>query len=72
MYAREKRVLLPEYLEQGWLKEALDKKRGISCRTIYYWISTGRVERELRNVRVQYKRRPSVERNIDRFRGIIA
>ena len=34
MYNREKRVLLREYLEQGWSKTALAQKFGISRRTI--------------------------------------
>ena len=41
MYGREKRVLLREYLEQGWSKSALAEKLGISRRTIYHWIETG-------------------------------
>jgi transposase len=45
MYNREKRVLLREYLEQGWSKTALAQKLGIHRRTIYHWIATGQLNR---------------------------
>jgi len=64
MYNREKRVLLREYLEQGWSKTALARKFGISRRTIYHWISTGQLERDLDVERVRYSGRPPVERKI--------
>jgi transcriptional regulator with PAS, ATPase and Fis domain len=44
MYGREKRVLLREYLEQGWSKSALAEKLGISRRSVYHWIGTGQLE----------------------------
>lgn len=72
MYGREKRVLLREYLERGWSKEELARKLGISRRTIYHWISSGQLGRELENESVRYKKRSPVERNIDPYRGIIA
>ena len=55
MYGREKRVLLREYLEQGWTKSALAEKLGISRRTVYHWIGTGQLDRDMdaEAVRVQ-------------------
>jgi transposase len=71
MYGREKRVLLREYLNHGWSKSALAQKLGISRRTIYHWIDTGQLERDLDAEAVRYKSRLAVERKIDRYRGII-
>ena len=47
MYGREKRVLLREYLEQGWTKSALAEKLCISRRTVYHWIETGQLGRDM-------------------------
>lgn len=71
MYGREKRVLLREYLEQGLSKTELAEKLGIGRSTIYHWISTGQLDRELDDERVHYKPRPEVARKIDAYRGLI-
>ncbi len=71
MYGREKRVLLREYLEQGWSKTALAAKLGISRRTVYHWIETGQLDRHADDVAASYKARPVVARKIDVFRPII-
>ena len=71
MYRRERRVLLREYLEQGWSKRALAEKLGISRRTIYNWIETGQLDRDADDEAVRYKGRPVVERKIDPYRAII-
>ncbi len=71
MYGREKRVLLREYLEQGWSKSALAEKLGISRRTVHHWIETGQLERDADEEAVRYKARPAVERKIDLYRPII-
>ena len=47
MYSREKRVLLREYMEQGWSKSSLAEKLGVSRRTIYHWVTTGQLDRDL-------------------------
>jgi transposase len=71
MYGREKRVLLREYLNHGWSKSALAQKLGISRRTIYHWIDTGQLDRDLDAEAVRYKSRPEVARKTDPYRGII-
>jgi transposase len=71
MYGREKRVLLREYLEQGWSKNGLAEKLGISRRTVYHWIETGQLERDLDAEAVCYKQRAEVARKIDPYRPII-
>ncbi len=71
MYGEGKRVLLRECLEQGWSKSALAAKLGISRRTIYHWIDTGQLDRDIDAEAVRYRARPAVERKIDPFRAII-
>jgi len=71
MYARERRVLLRHYLEQGLSKSEIARMLGIGRRTLYHWINTGQLDRELDNGSVRYKPRPAVDRKIDRYRGII-
>lgn len=71
MYRREKRVLLREYLQDGVPKSDLARKLGISRRTIYHWIATGQLDRELDDETVHYTARPPVERIIESYHGII-
>ena len=71
MYSRERRVLLRHYLEQGLSKSAIARMLGIGRRTLYHWINTEQLGRDLDNGPVRYKPRPPVDRKIDRYRGII-
>ncbi len=71
MHGREKRVLLREYLAQGWSKAALAEKLGVSRRTIHHWIKTGQLDRDLDEQAVRYKRRPEVDHKLDPYRPII-
>ncbi|NIN10002.1 MAG: IS21 family transposase [Gemmatimonadales bacterium] len=71
MYGREKRVLLRHYLEQGLTKTALAEKLGISRRSIYHWMQTGQLDRDLDAEVARYRSRPPVPRKIDPYRGII-
>jgi transposase len=71
MYGREQRVLLRHYLEQGLTKAELARTLGVSRRTVYHWIDTGQLERELDDDPVRYRARPPVERKIDRYCPII-
>jgi len=71
MYGREKRVLLREYLEQGWSKSALAAKLAIGRRTVHRWIQSGQLDRDVDDEAVRYKARPGVERKIDPYRPII-
>ncbi len=72
MHSREKRVLLRHYLEQGVPKSELARRLGISRRTIYHWIETGQLDRDLDADDVRYSPRPPVSRKIDQYVGIIA
>lgn len=71
MYSRERRVLLRHYLEQGLSKSAIARMLGIGRRTLYHWINTDQLDRDLDNGPVRYTPRPPVDRKIDRYRGII-
>lgn len=71
MYAREQRVLLRHYLEQGLSKTEIARTLQVSRRTVYHWISTGQLDRELDNGPACYAPRPPVARKIDRYRQII-
>lgn len=71
MHRRETRVLLRHYLEQGVSKSELAKRFGLSRRTIYHWIETDQLDRDLDSREVQYRARPTVSRLIDPHRAII-
>jgi transposase len=64
-------VLLRHYLEQGVGKTELARRFGVSRRTVYHWIETGQLDRDLDDQAVHYKRRPPVVRKLDAYRGII-
>ena len=72
MYTGETRVLLCHYLEQGVGKTELARRFGISRRTIYHWIETGQLDRDLDGKAVEYGPRPPVPRKLDPYQGIIA
>src|SRR5690349_15432834 len=71
MYARERRVLLRHYLEQGLSKAEVARSLGIGRRTLYHWINTGQLDRELDNGPIQYRARPPVACKIDPYRKLI-
>ncbi len=71
MHGREQRVLLRHYLEQGLSKAAVAERLGISRRTVYYWVETGQLDRELDDEPVRYRARPPVARKVDAYRGIV-
>ena len=71
MYSRETRVLLRHYLEQGVGKAELARRFGVGRRTVYHWIETAQLERDLDDEGVKYKPRPSVPRKLDPFKGVI-
>jgi len=71
MYSRETRVLLRHYLEQGVGKAELARRFGVSRRTVYHWIETEQLDRDLDDAVVTYTPRPPVVRKLDAYRGII-
>ena len=71
MHGREQRVLLRHYLEQGLAKAAIAQRLGISPRTVYYWVESGQLDRELDEEAVRYRPRPPVPRKVDAYRGIV-
>jgi transposase len=71
MYGREQRVLLRHYLERGLSKAEVARELGVSRRTVYHWIDSGQLDRDLDNAPVQYTPRPAVICKVDAFRPII-
>ncbi len=65
MIGWERRVLLRHYLEQGMTKTELAEQFGISRQTIYRWIRSGELDRDLSAAGVHYSARraaPSSDR----------
>ena len=71
MIGREKRVLLRHYLEQGVPKAAIARHVGVSRETIYRWIATGQLDRELDDEAVRYRPRAPAPSKLDPYKGII-
>ena len=55
MFGREQRMLLRHYLEQRLSKAAIARLIGVSRRTVYHWIASGQLDRELDDVAVRYQ-----------------
>jgi transposase len=70
LIGRETRVLLRHYLEQGMSKAALAAKFGLSRRTIYHWIRTGQLDRDLEE-EVHYSPRPPVISKLEPYKPIL-
>ena len=71
MIGREKRVLLRHYLEQGMNKAAIARDLGISRRTVYHWIETGQLDRELDEESVGYGPRCLMPSKLDPYKPLI-
>jgi transposase len=67
----EQRVLLRHYLEQGLTKTALAEQFGLSRQTIYRWIKSGELDRDLNAETVRYKARPPQPTKLDPYKDII-
>src|SRR5690554_3120341 len=64
-------MLLRHYLEQGVSKSALARKLGISRDTIYRWIRSGELERDLDSEPVRYRARPPAPHKLDPYKPMI-
>ena len=71
MIGREKRVLLRHYLEQGMNKAVIARDLGVSRRTVYHWIETGQLDRELDEERVGYGPRCLMPSKLDPYKPLI-
>ena len=70
MIGREKRVLLRHYLEQGVPKAAIARHVGVSRETIYRWIATGQLDRDLDDEAVRSRPRAPAPSKLDPYKGI--
>lgn len=66
----ERRVRLRHYLEEGLSQRAIERKLGISRRTIHRWIQSGQLDRDLSEP-PSYGPRPPVPTKLDRYKSII-
>ena len=57
MHGLGTRMLLKECLDQGVSKTELSRRFGVSRRTIYEWIETGQLDRDLSAGATRYSRR---------------
>lgn len=64
-------MLLRHYLEQGLTKAAVARKLGLSRQTIYRWIETNQLDRDLEAQATRYGPRPPIERKIDPYEALI-
>lgn len=71
MFRRERRVLLRHYLEQRIPKAEIARRVGVSRRTVYHWIETGQLDRELDAEPVRYGPRRRVPSKLDPYKAII-
>ena len=71
MIGWERRVLLRHYIEQGMTKTELAERFGISRQTIYRWIRSGELDRDLSAAGVHYSARAPVATKLDRYRDIL-
>ena len=68
MYGREQRVLLRHYLQRrGPSKAEIARELGVSRRTVYHWIASGQLDRELGDAQMRYAARPPVTRKVAPF-----
>ncbi|HKK28701.1 MAG TPA: IS21 family transposase [Gemmatimonadota bacterium] len=65
----ERRVLLRHYLEQGLTVTEMARELGISRQTVYRWLRSGELDRDVGDVR--YGPRPPVPTKLDPYKGII-
>lgn len=63
-------MLLRHYLEQGMSKAALAEKLGLSRRTIYHWIQSGQLDRDV-DAEVCYRARPGVVTKLEPYKPIV-
>ena len=71
MFGWERHVQLRHYLEEGYTQTEIAKELGIDRRTIYRWIKSGDLDRELSPETVKYGPRPPVPHKLDPYKSII-
>ena len=71
MHGWETRMLLRHYLERGVSKAELSRRFGVSRRTIYSWIASGDLDRDLAAGGTRYSPRPRRAHKLDPYKGII-
>ena len=64
-------MLLKHYLDQGVSKSELARRFGINRTTIYHWVRTGQLDRDLLAGPRGYAPRPAVAHKLDPYKAII-
>ncbi|MCY4477039.1 MAG: IS21 family transposase [Gammaproteobacteria bacterium] len=64
-------MLLKHYLDSGVSKAELSRRFGVSRRTIYSWIKSGQLDRDLSKGATRYSPRPRVPQKLDPYKAII-
>lgn len=65
-------MLVRHYLEQGLGKAEIARRVGVAVRTVYHWIATGQLDRDLDECPVRYRKRPAVACKVDGVRELVA
>ena len=71
MIGRETRVLPRHYLEEGVGKAAIARRLGIRRRTVYRWVASGQLDRELDDGPVHHGPRARRVSKLDPYKGVI-
>ena len=71
MIGWERAVQLRHYLEEGYTQTEIARELGIDRRTVYRWIKSGDLDRELSPATVTYGPRPAVPHKLDPYKAII-
>lgn len=65
-------MLVRHYLERGLTKAEIARQAGVAVRTVYHWIATDQLDRDLDSQPARYRQRPPVACKVDGVRDLVA